>query len=224
MFTGIISAVGRVASLAAKGDGMRMFVKTGKLDLSDVKLGDSIAVNGVCLTAVDLPGEGFWADVSHETLKRTTTGKLKIGSCVNLEKAMMASDRFGGHIVTGHIDGVGKILERKDQGRFTLLRLRVPEELKRYVAEKGSIGVDGVSLTVNGVDDVDVTLTIVPHTLQETSIGEYGVGKPVNIEVDMMARYLERLMDVKNESETLTSGIDSEFLEKYGFVKLSQNQ
>lgn len=224
MFTGIINAVGRVATLAAKGDGLRLYVETGRLNLFDVKLGDSIAVNGVCLTVVDLPGEGFWADVSHETLKRTTMGKLRVGSSVNLEKAMVANDRFGGHIVSGHVDGIGKIVERKDEGRFTILQVRVPDELKRYIAVKGSISIDGVSLTVNGVENVDVRLTIVPHTLQETAIGEYGVGKPVNIEVDMLARYLERLMDVKKETEQLMSGIDTEFLEKYGFVNPTNNQ
>jgi riboflavin synthase len=195
MFTGIIQATGFVAALSEKTDGLRIRIATRSLDLSDVKLGDSIAVNGVCLTVVDLPGDGFWADVSRETLANTRMGKLRIRSQVNLEKAMQADSRFGGHMVSGHVDGIGKVISREDAGRFTRLLVRAPKGLGKYIAKKGSVSIDGASLTVNEVSDSDFVLTIVPHTLKETVMADYREGSYVNIEVDIVARYLERLLD-----------------------------
>lgn len=217
MFTGIIEATGVVATLASKADGLRIHINSGKLDLSDVKLGDSIAVNGVCLTAVDLPGDGFWADVSSETLQRTSLSGLRVGSGVNLEKAMAVGDRFGGHMVSGHVDGIGQIVSRKDEGRFVRFKVRAPEQLARYIAEKGSITVDGTSLTVNGVEGGDFVLTIVPHTIQETIISEYAVGTRVNLEVDLVARYLERLLQHIDKDKA--SPVTMEKLAQYGFIK-----
>jgi riboflavin synthase len=152
MFTGIIQAVGEIAALEPKGGDLRLRVRTGKLDLGDVRLGDSIAVSGVCLTAVELPGDGFWADVSGETLAHTVIGELKPGARVNLEKALLPTTRLGGHLVSGHVDGVGEVIERKRDARSERFRIRAPGELARYIAHKGSICVDGVSLTVNAVD------------------------------------------------------------------------
>lgn len=195
MFTGIIEATGLVAALSEKTDGLRIRIATKKLDLSDVKLGDSIAVNGVCLTVVDLPGDGFWADVSKETLANSQIAHLKVGSQINLEKAMLANSRFGGHMVSGHVDGVGQIISREEAGRFTRFLVRAPKELGKYIAKKGSVSIDGVSLTVNEVTGCDFVLTIVPHTLKETVMGDYREGSIVNLEVDVVARYLERLLN-----------------------------
>lgn len=218
MFTGIIEAVGTIAEMSSKGDDMRLRIQAGILDLDDVKLGDSIAVNGVCLTVIDLPGDGFWADVSAETLVRSIMPRLRVGSPVNLEKAMQATDRFGGHLVSGHVDGTGKIVGRQDTGRFTKLRLQMPPALARYIVTKGSICVNGVSLTINAVKGNKFDLTIVPHTLQETTLGDCQVGTPVNLEVDMVARYVERMLHDSTNSEE-HSGIKEELLVQYGFVK-----
>ena len=218
MFTGIIQAVGEIAALEAKGGDMRLRVRTGKLDLGDVQLGDSIAVSGVCLTAVKLPGDGFWADVSGETLAHTVLGDLRIGARVNLEKALTPTTRLGGHLVSGHVDGVGEIVERKRDARSERFRVRAPKELARYIAHKGSICVDGVSLTVNAVEGNVFDLNIVPHTLAETTLDEYRAGRKVNLEVDLIARYLERLLlgDAAAESG---QGITVDFLRAHGFVR-----
>lgn len=218
MFTGIIESVGRVARLEPKGSDARIFVETGKLDLGDVQLGDSIAVNGVCLTAVELPGNGFVADVSGETLSRTAFSQLKVGSAVNLEKALTPTTRLGGHMVSGHVDGVGEVKSRSEDGRSIHFRIQAPDELARYIAEKGSITVDGISLTVNGVDGAVFDLNIVPHTLQETTMGSFQVGTRVNLEVDLIARYLERMMLGDRAAESGTEGISMEFLAEHGFL------
>ncbi|MFO6332486.1 riboflavin synthase, partial [Pseudomonas aeruginosa] len=149
MFTGIIESIGSVRAMTPKGGDLRVYIATGKLDLGDVKLGDSIAVNGVCLTAVELPGDGFWADVSRESLARTAFQHLKVGSRVNLEKALTPTTRLGGHLVSGHVDGVGEVLKREENARAIQFTVRAPRELARYIAHKGSITVDGTSLTVN---------------------------------------------------------------------------
>ncbi len=194
MFTGIIEAVGKVAAKQPKGLDIRLYITTGKLDLRDVKLGDSIAVSGVCLTATELPGDGFWADVSRETLDRTVLGGLAPGATVNLERALTPTTRLGGHLVSGHVDGIGVVTEFRQEGRSWRLQIQAPDKLARYIAEKGSICVDGVSLTVNGVDGALFDLNIVPHTLQETTLAEHQPGRRVNLEVDIIARYLERLL------------------------------
>jgi len=220
MFTGIIEAVGQISSLQPRGGDVRVQVKTGKLDLADVRLGDSIAVNGVCLTVVELPGDGFWADVSQETMRRSAFVNLEVGSRVNLEKALTATTRLGGHLVSGHVDGVGKVLSRDEEARSVRFRIETPAALARYIAEKGSITVDGTSLTVNGVDGAVFDLNIVPHTLQETVMGDYQPGRAVNLEVDVIARYLERLLLGDKAAESgAASGISMAFLADNGFLK-----
>ena len=219
MFTGIIEAIGTIRALSPKGGDVRVYVETGKLDLADVKLGDSIAVNGVCLTAVELPGDGFWADVSRETLARTAFIDLKTGSKVNLEKALTPSSRLGGHLVSGHVDGVGEILKREDNARAIQFTVRAPRELAKYIALKGSITVDGTSLTVNTVNGAEFELTIVPHTLVETIMADYRPGRQVNLEVDLLARYLERLLLGDKAAEPTASGISESFLAEHGYLK-----
>ncbi len=220
MFTGIIEAVGQIQSLQPRSGDVRVQVKTGKLDLNDVKLGDSIAVNGVCLTVVELPGDGFWADVSQETMRRSAFVALQVGSRVNLEKALTATTRLGGHLVSGHVDGVGKVLSRNEEARSVRFRIEAPAQLARYIAEKGSITVDGTSLTVNAVSGATFDLNIVPHTLQETVMGEYQPGTVVNLEVDVIARYLERLLLGDKAAEPgVTSDISMAFLAENGFLK-----
>lgn len=219
MFTGIIEAIGTVRALTPKGGDVRVYVQTGKLDLSDVKLGDSIAVNGICLTAVELPGDGFWADVSRETLARTAFIDLKAGSRVNLEKALTPTSRLGGHLVSGHVDGVGEVISREENARAVQFRIRAPRELARYIALKGSITVDGTSLTVNGVNGAEFELTIVPHTLGETIMADYRPGRQVNLEVDLLARYLERLMLGDKAAEPSASGLTTSFLAEHGYLK-----
>ncbi len=193
MFTGIIQAVGTVASLDARGSDARLVVDARALDLADVAIGDSIAVAGVCLTVVAIDGARWAADVSAETLARTTLGTLVAGAGVNLEKALRLADRLGGHLVSGHVDGVGAVLGIDDDGASQRWRFRVPRALARYIAVKGSICVDGTSLTVNEVGDDDFGVTLIPHTLAVTTFGARRVGDAVNIEVDLMARYAERL-------------------------------
>ena len=219
MFTGIIQAIGTIAVLEPKGQDVRVRVQTGKLDLSDVQLGDSIAVNGVCLTAVELPGDGFWADVSGETLSRTTFAALQKGSQANLEKALTPTTRLGGHLVSGHVDGIGEIISRKTEGRSERFVIRAPNALAKYIAEKGSICVDGISLTVNGVRGTEFELNIVPHTLVETTMSEFKTGTQVNLEVDIIARYLERLLLGDKAADKQGGGINLDKLQEYGFIK-----
>ncbi|MBU0901656.1 riboflavin synthase [Pseudomonas sp. MIL19] len=218
MFTGIIEAIGSIRALTPKGGDVRVYVETGKLDLGDVKLGDSIAVNGVCLTAVELPGDGFWADVSRETLARTAFIDFKAGSKVNLEKALTPTSRLGGHLVSGHIDGVGEIVSMAENARAWQFTIRAPRELAKYIAHKGSITVDGTSLTVNSVNGAEFELTIVPHTLAETIMVDYRPGKQVNLEVDLLARYLERLLLGDKAAEPAASGMTASFLAEHGYL------
>ncbi|MBD9426931.1 riboflavin synthase [Pseudomonas sp. PDM15] len=219
MFTGIIESIGTIRALSPKGGDVRVYVQTGKLDLGDVKLGDSIAVNGVCLTVVELPGDGFWADVSRETLACSAFIDLKIGSRVNLEKALTPTTRLGGHLVSGHVDGVGEIVKREDNARAIQFTVRAPRELAKYIALKGSITVDGTSLTVNAVNGAEFELTIVPHTLVETIMADYQSGRRVNLEVDLLARYLERLLLGDKAAEPTSSGITEGFLAEHGYLK-----
>ncbi len=219
MFTGIIEAVGTVSRLESRGGDMRVTIRSGKLDLGDVKLGDSIAVNGICLTAVALPGDGFVADVSGETLKRSGFANLKTGSRVNLEKALTPSTRLGGHLVSGHVDGVGELLSLRNDGRSVRMRIQAPAELAKYIAEKGSITVDGVSLTVNAVDGALFELNIVPHTMQETTLIDFTVGQRINLEVDLIARHLERLLLGDRAAKNSSDGISMAFLAEHGFIK-----
>ena len=194
MFTGIIQALGRVARSERRGGDIRLEIDCGDLDLSRARLGDSIAVNGACLTAVELGGKGFAADVSLETIDKTSLGGLEVGSPVNLEPALRLDDALGGHLVSGHVDGVGRLLEMHEDARSIRYRFDVDPSLQHYIAAKGSITVDGTSLTVNGVEDNRFDVNIVPHTREKTIFQYYVVGSRVNIEVDIIARYLERLL------------------------------
>ena len=218
MFTGIIEAVGSVASVENKQGDLRLRIHTGSLDLADVKLGDSIATNGVCLTVVELPGDGFVADVSRESLAHTQIGNWGKGTAVNLEKAMMPTTRMGGHIVTGHVDGLGTIKKRNADARSIQFVIEPPANLKKYIAAKGSITVDGVSLTANALNPNGFELNIVPHTAEETTLYAAKEGQQVHLEVDIIARYLEQLL-AGGQDQPAKSGIDQAFLAKNGFWK-----
>jgi len=217
MFTGIIEAVGRIQKIEPVGGDMRLFVDAGSLDMSDVQLGDSIAVNGVCLTAIEFNEKYFSADVSNETISLTSLKDLGVGSEVNLEKALLPTTRLGGHLVSGHVDGLGEVVSIKEESRSIQLIIKSPEELKHYIAMKGSICIDGTSLTVNKISNTDFEINIVPHTQQQTIIKNYKPGTKVNIEVDLIARYLERLLT--KQSDNATDGITLESLAKAGFIK-----
>jgi riboflavin synthase len=217
MFTGIIQAVGKIAAIEMQGIDARLRIDAAPLDMSDVRLGDSIAVNGVCLTAIEQSAHGFSVDVSAETLRLTTLGALHAGMRVNLEKALTLSGRLGGHLVSGHVDGVGEVIERHSEARCVQLRLQAPAALACYIAIKGSICVDGVSLTVNAVDGAQFNLNIVPHTLQATTLGEARPGIRVNLEVDIIARYLERLL-LGESAGDVHAPITHAFLAEYGFL------
>lgn len=194
MFTGIIQTRGTLANLTPKGGDIQLRVQSVGLDMSQVALGDSIAVNGVCLTVTAFDAQSFTVDCSRETLKLTTLGQLSPGAPVNLEPALTLSTALGGHMVSGHVDGLGTVESRQEDARATTFWLRAPDELAHYIAQKGSIAIDGVSLTVNEVDGARFRLTIIPHTLQQTIMGSYQPGRKVNLEVDVVARYLERLL------------------------------
>jgi len=221
MFTGIVETVGNIASMSPQGGDVQLLIKTGKLDLGDVKLGDSIAVNGVCLTVIALSATGFSADVSLETLRRTSFKQLKVGSRVNLEKALTPTTRLGGHIVSGHVDGLGEIVSREEDARSIHLKVQAPAELARYLSEKGSVCVDGVSLTINGINGALFDLNIVPHTSQETTVDQWRAGAGVNLEVDIIARYLERLLLGDKAAEPIgnAGGITLAQLAENGFLK-----
>jgi len=193
MFTGIIAAVGTVEQLEPRGGDLRLTINTGKLDIVDMHLGESVATGGVCLTVVEKSTSSFVADVSVETLSCTTIGDWSVGQQVNLERALRLADRLGGHLVSGHVDGIGEILERQSTARAEQFVVRAPQNLSKYLAFKGSVAVDGISLTINAVSKDGFELTIVPHTLAETTMTNYKPGTKVNLEVDLVARYLERL-------------------------------
>ena len=220
MFTGIIQAVGNIASLDQRGGDVRLAINSGKLPMMDVGLGDSIAVSGVCLTVIEESASGFSADVSGETLRRTMIGSLAVNDAVNLEKALTLETRLGGHLVSGHVDGIGTVTGRKEDSRSVQFTIEAPAELARYIAVKGSICVDGVSLTVNAVDGAAFELNIVPHTLSETTLLEYRAGRRVNLEVDLVARYLERLLLGEAAAQPGSKGqITRELLESCGFAR-----
>jgi riboflavin synthase len=218
MFTGIIESLGKIESIEDTGGDARFWINTGKLDMSDVQLGDSIAMNGVCLTAIELRDDAYCADVSGETLSLTSLKQLQSGSQVNLEKALTPTTRLGGHLVSGHVDGLGKVIDRFDDARSVRFVIEAPAELAKYIAMKGSITVDGVSLTVNKVDGVQFELNIVPHTLQETIMDGYQSGSEVNLEVDLIARYLERIVLGEKAAES-GSSITKSLLAENGFIK-----
>ena len=194
MFTGIIQAVGKIEALTPQGGDLRLSIGTGELPMQDVKVGDSICVSGCCLTVIAKRERAFDADVSKETLSLTTLGDLKAGSPVNLEKSLTMATPLGGHIVSGHVDGLGTIKSRREEARSVRFDIQVPANLKKYIAHKGSVSVDGVSLTVNKVQDDVFDVNIIPHTLSNTIFGGYQVGNRVNLEVDVVARYVERML------------------------------
>lgn len=200
MFTGIIESVGRVAAREARGGDVRLRIAVGSLPFEDIRLGESIAVSGVCLTVVEFDRDAFVADVSNETLAKTTLGTLDAGAAVNLERAMLPSTRFGGHVVAGHVDGVGLVASVGCDARSQRWRFEAPPALLRYIAVKGSICVDGVSLTVNSVDARGFGVNLVPHTVTNTIFATIAPGAPVNLEVDLMARYVERLLDTRGDA------------------------
>ncbi|MCW8825889.1 MAG: riboflavin synthase [Gammaproteobacteria bacterium] len=216
MFTGIIESVGEIAEIQAAGADYRLNIATGRLDLADLKLGDSVAVNGICLTVTQLTGRGFWADVSAETVACSTFANLKGGDRVNLEKALTPTSRLGGHLVSGHVDGVGEVVSKEAVGGSIKLTIKAPEGLARYIAEKGSITISGISLTVNRVEGVQFELNIVPHTQGETTLTDFKPGTAVNIEVDQIARYLERLFQ-GDTGIAAKPGITESFLAQHGF-------
>ena len=217
MFTGIIEAVGTLVQLNDRGGDYRVEINTGKLDLSDVKLGDSIASNGVCLTVVKLGTQSFCADVSSETISLTGFAHYIVAQKINLEKALTPTTRLGGHMVSGHVDGVGTIERIINNARSVDYWVQAPPELMRYIAYKGSISVDGISLTVNGLEQSSLRLTIVPHTSGETTIKQFSVGTKVNLEVDQIARYLERLMS--GQPEAAQGNVSMDLLARSGFLK-----
>lgn len=220
MFTGIIQAIGKIAAIESKGVDSRFYIKTANLSLDDVLIGDSIATNGICLTAIKLPGDGFWADVSAETLLKTSFKHIKVGSSVNLEKALLPTTHLGGHIVSGHVDGLGKIIERSFAGRSIHFKIQAPDELAKYISAKGSICINGISVTVNAVNGAVFALNIVPHTLAETTLNDSQAGDEVNLEVDIIARYLERLLLGDKAAETTPQqGVTMELLAENGFLR-----
>lgn len=194
MFTGIVQDMGRIVALEPRAGDVRVRVAVDRLPLDAVRTGDSIAVSGVCLTVVEHDARGFAADVSNETLSLTTLGDLAPGSHVNLEPALRAGDPLGGHLVSGHVDGVGRVVSLVQDARSWRIRFETPPDLARYVARKGSIAIDGVSLTVNEVEGREFGINIIPHTWQVTTIGGYAPGRRVNLEIDPIARYVERLL------------------------------
>lgn len=216
MFTGIIEATGAIKSIRETGGDWRIVVASGVLALNDVQLGDSIAVSGVCLTVVSLSDDSFSADVSRETLVCTTLQQWREGARVNLEKALVAQSRLGGHIVSGHVDGIAELLSRRQDGRSERLEFEVPQELARYIAHKGSVCIDGVSLTVNEVNGTQFGVNIIPHTAERTTLLDLRPGSKVNIEVDVISRYLERLLQA-GEHAKVAEGITLEQLTKAGF-------
>jgi riboflavin synthase len=199
MFTGIILATGRVASLAEKGGDLEMGIDAGELDFKRIGIGDSVSVQGACLTVTRIEGMRFYADISRETMAKTTLGTLSSGSRVNLEPSLRAGDALGGHYVSGHVDAVGNLRALVQDARSWRLEFELPAPLMRFVASKGSIGINGVSLTVNKVDGCRFDVNIIPHTLKVTTLGELRIDEGVNIEIDVIARYLERLMTKTGE-------------------------
>jgi len=219
MFTGIIEATGQISAIQITAQGARVTVSTGALNMADVKLGDSIATNGICLTVVDFSAKSFSADVSNETLTRTGFSTYKNGQKVNLEKAMLPTTRFGGHMVSGHVDTLSEILAVEQDGNSIHYWVSMPQNLAGYIAEKGSITIDGTSLTVNSVANNKFRLTIVPHTTEQTIISQYKTGAKVNVEVDLIARYIERLLTHKTPETSQQSGVTHELLARSGFIK-----
>ena len=220
MFTGLVQAIGKVVAVDKRSDDMRIRVQCGTID--GLHTGDSVSVNGVCLTITDVEENTLWMDVSSETLMCTTFSQLKPNTEINLETCLTPSSFIGGHLVSGHIDCVGKVTEMCEDGRSVKLSICIPKDYVKYIVEKGSVCVDGVSLTVNSVHNDIFQVNIIPHTLEETVIKHYQPGAQVNVEVDLLARYVERLITAGTSAEDeATNGVTIEFLQRYGFIKSS---
>jgi len=220
MFTGIIEGLGTISGIQPSNQGKKITVKSDFF-LENSKIGDSIAINGACLTAVGIQGKSFQVDVAPETLSMSILSHTKIGDRVNLERALRLSDRLDGHLVSGHVDGIGKIKERKNQGNAIIITVEIPDVISRYIIKKGSVAVDGVSLTVNSCNSNSFKISIIPHTAKLTTVGFKRVGDLVNIETDMIGKYIERFITQKaDDSETRNNrpSIDMEFLAKKGFL------
>ncbi len=196
MFTGIIEELGKVAAIEQQPDAIRLTISCGKV-LSDLKRGDSISCSGTCLTAIDIDGNSFTADVMLETLKRSSLSEVKVGDVINLERAMQHETRFGGHIVQGHVDGVGEVISREKSNNWDWVRIRIPADLMKYVVMKGSITIDGISLTVNELGDDHIAVSLIPETLEVTTLGYKQPGDKVNVEADVLAKHIERLLQFK---------------------------
>jgi riboflavin synthase len=204
VFTGIVEDIGKVTALNKRAKETVFTFEVGKIDMSEVGLGDSIAVNGTCLTVTSLGKNTFTVDASHETMARTNLGRLKTGGRVNLERALKVGDKLGGHMVNGHVDGVGKVKSTKKQGGSVEFLFTVPDELSRYIVEKGSVAVDGVSLTVNAVQGSEFAVNIIPYTLEETTFGGLKPGSPVNIECDIIGKYVEKFVTGGRKNDTVS--------------------
>jgi riboflavin synthase len=219
MFTGIIEGFGSISSIRSAGQGKRLAIEA-EFDLDQTKIGDSLCVSGACLTAVKIDGRHFEVDISPETLQMTTFGHAKVGQRVNIERALRLSDRIDGHLVSGHIDGLGQLSKRETMSNAIIVTIDVAESLARYMISKGSVAVDGISLTINACDAASFAVSIIPHTAKLTTIGFKNKGDPVNIETDMLGKYVERFMNARQgEAEAeKPSGIDKEYLLKTGFL------
>lgn len=220
MFTGIVEAAGKIESLEQVGGDLRAVISSAEMDFSDVKTGDSICVSGVCLTALNIDDNSFSVDVSNETVSLTSFAQLQEGDKVNLEKAMQPQSRFGGHIVSGHVDGLAELVSRTQDGRSERLVFSTSSELQKYIAAKGSVCLEGISLTVNQVDGLQFGVNVIPHTAEKTTLDLLQVGSKVNLEVDIISRYLERLLVEKKDGmgDEIAAGITLDKLISSGFV------
>ena len=218
MFTGIIQGKGKLFETRPSGGGL-IFGIEADFAISDPEEGESIAINGVCLTAKNINGSRFYADVSPESLSKTNLGDLASGSIVNLERALRLSDRLGGHLVSGHVDAIAQIIDKRNHGDFTLFTFSVPNELGRYIITKGSITIDGISLTVNSCDMKSFSVSIIPHTLKITTLGMLSTGNKVNLEVDIIGKYVEKLLMHNDTHDKKSSPINMAFLADNGFIK-----
>ena len=222
MFTGIIEATGKISDIESRQGDSRFKIGCVDLDMSDVHIGDSIAVNGVCLTVIEFTDTTFTADVSSETIEKSGFQNYQIGEIVNLEKALLANSRLGGHLVSGHVDGIGEITHRSQDARSWRFKVKAPDAIAHYIAQKGSITIDGISLTVNSISGSEFGVNIVPHTIDSTSMGHFKVGTKVNLEVDLIARYLERLINKEQSTNAVgdgsTKAVTESLLRDNGFI------